>query len=148
MSDTGERRAWMAELGATLSLVWPIVLTNVAQTLMGATDVWFLSQLGPEALAAGAVGTNLYYLTFFIGLGFALAVAPVLAKEIGERRHEVRRVRQTVRHGFWLSVLVTLPIWAFLWNGGMILLWSGQTPEVAALGGTYLRTLMWASMPY
>lgn len=148
MDRTVTRKAWMAELQATLSLVWPIVLTNVAQTLMGATDVWFLSKIGPDALAAGAVGTNLYYLTFFMGLGFALAVAPVLAKEIGENRHEVRRVRQTVRHGFWLSVLMPLPIWLILWNGAAILAWSGQTPEVAALGGTYLRTLMWANMPY
>ena len=148
MDTIAKRKAWTAELTATLSLVWPIVLTNVAQTLMGATDVWFLSKIGPDALAAGAVGTNLYYLTFFMGLGFALAVAPVLAKEIGENRHEVRRVRQTVRHGFWISVLMPLPIWFILWNGGAILAWSGQAPEVAALGGTYLRTLMWANMPY
>ena len=148
MSVTGERKAWMAELKATLSLVWPIVLTNVAQTLMGATDVWFLSGLGPSALAAGAVGTNLYFLTFFIGLGFALAVAPVLAREIGENRFEVRRVRQTVRHGLWLSALMPLPIWLVLWNGETVLRLSGQTPEVAVLGGAYLRTLMWANMPY
>ena len=139
---------WPDELKATLSLAWPMVLTNIAQTLMGATDVYFLGKLGPDALAAGAVGTNLYYLTFFIGLGFALAVAPVLAKEIGENRYEVRRVRQTVRHGFWLAALLPLPLWVILWNGEAVLLWSGQTPQTAALGGQYLAMLMWANMPY
>ena len=52
MNTSAKRKAWTAELTATLSLVWPIVLTNVAQTLMGATDVWFLSKIGPDALAA------------------------------------------------------------------------------------------------
>ena len=142
------RAAWLAELKATLALAWPMVLTNVAQTLMGATDVYFLGRLGPDSLAAGAVGTNLYYLTFFMGLGFALAVAPVLAKEIGENRFEIRRVRQTVRHGFWLAALLPLPFWLTLWHGEAILIASGQTTEVASLGGHYLRTLMWANMPF
>ncbi|MGB8816858.1 MAG: MATE family efflux transporter [Rhizobiaceae bacterium] len=139
---------WLGELKATLSLVWPMVLTNLAQTLMGATDVYFLGMLGPDALAAGAVGGNIYYLTFFLGLGFVLAVAPVLAKEIGENRHEVRRVRQTVRHGFWLAALMPVPLWAVLWHGEQVLVASGQKPQIAALAGQYLHMLMWANMPY
>ena len=45
---------------ATLSLTWPLVLTNLAQAL-GTTDVIMMGRLGPAALAAGALGTNLYF---------------------------------------------------------------------------------------
>ena len=139
---------WQAELKATLALAWPMVLTNLAQTAMGATDVLMLGWLGPDELAAGAVGTNLYFLVFFIGFGLMLAIAPVLAEEIGAFKYEVRRVRQTVRHGLWLAVLVPLPIWIILWNGEAVLLWTGQEAQTAALAGKYLHTLQWALMPF
>ena len=48
------RSAWLAEAAATLRLGWPLVLTNLAQTAMTATDVMMMGQLGPDALAAGA----------------------------------------------------------------------------------------------
>lgn len=144
----GASRLWRAELAATLKLAWPMVLTNLAQTAMGATDVLMLGWLGPEELAAGAVATNLYFLLFFVGFGLMMAIAPVLAEEIGAFRHEVRRVRQTVRHGLWLAFLVPLPLWILLWNGETILLWTGQEPQTAALGGIYLSTLQWALMPF
>jgi multidrug resistance protein, MATE family len=139
---------WQAELKATLALAWPMVLTNLAQTAMGATDVLMLGWLGPDELAAGAIGTNIYFLLFFIGFGLMLAIAPVLAEEIGAFKFEVRRVRQTVRHGLWLAVIVPLPIWALLWNGERLLLWTGQEPQMAALAGAYLHTLQWALMPF
>ena len=74
----GKSGLWRAELKATLALAWPMVLTNLAQTAMGATDVLMLGWLGPDELAAGAVATNLYFLLFFIGFGLMLAIAPVL----------------------------------------------------------------------
>ena len=43
-----------------LALSWPMVLTNVAQNAMTATDVIMMGHLSPDSLAAGALGTNLY----------------------------------------------------------------------------------------
>jgi multidrug resistance protein, MATE family len=148
MPASDKSRLWLAELKATIRLAWPMVLTNLAQTAMGATDVLMLGRLGPDELAGGAVATNLYFLTFFLGFGLMLAVAPVLAEEIGAFKHEIRRVRQTVRHGLWLAVLVPLPIWTLLWNGEAILLWTGQEPKIATLAGSYLHMLQWALMPF
>jgi MATE family multidrug resistance protein len=53
--------AWAKEWRATLALAWPLVLTNLAQTAMGTTDVIMLGWLGPEALAAAALGFILYF---------------------------------------------------------------------------------------
>ena len=49
---------WRAETAATLSLAWPMILTNLGQTAMTATDVLMMGRLGPDALAAGALGSN------------------------------------------------------------------------------------------
>jgi multidrug resistance protein, MATE family len=139
---------WASEIKAVLALAWPMVVTNFAQTAMTATDVLMLSQLGPDALAASGLGTNLHFLFMIFGLGLVLGVAPVLAQEIGAFKFEIRRVRQTVRHGLWLSVLISLPIWLILWNGGSILKAMGQDEGLAAEAGEYMRTLQWSILPF
>ena len=58
-TKTTSRMTWAGEARATLVLAWPLILTNLAQTLMTATDVVMMGWLGPDALAAGALGANL-----------------------------------------------------------------------------------------
>ena len=71
-----DRAAWLQELRAISALGWPIVLTNVAQLAMGTTDVMMMGWLGPETLAAGALGTNLYFVAMIFGIGLLNATAP------------------------------------------------------------------------
>lgn len=139
---------WSREIRATLSLAWPMVLTNLGQTAMNATDVMLMGRLGPDALAAGALGSNLYFMPLIFGLGLMLATSPMIATELGRRRHSVRDVRRTVRQGLWLAVLATIPIWIFLWNAQRILVWMGQDPSLAAQAGLYVRWLQWAVLPF
>lgn len=139
---------WRHEARATLSLAWPMILTNLAQAVMTATDVMIIGRLGPEALAAGALGSNLYFAPMILGLGFAYATSPMMAAELGRKRHSVRDVRRTVRQGLWLSVLAAVPIWIFLWNTEWILLALGQEPALARQAGIYVRTLQWAILPF
>src|SRR5262245_55507569 len=91
------RNAWAEEALASLSLSWPLVLTNAAQTAMTSTYVLVMGRLGPEALAAGALGVNLYFALLIFGVGLASAAAPMVARELGHRSHSVRDVRRTVR---------------------------------------------------
>ncbi|MFL5183430.1 MAG: MATE family efflux transporter, partial [Microvirga sp.] len=91
------RRRWRSELAATLALGWPLVLTNLAQTGLTTADVILMGWLGPAALAAGALGTNLYFAFLIFAIGVASATAPLIAQELGRKRHSVRDVRRTVR---------------------------------------------------
>lgn len=139
---------WRLEIRATLALAWPMVLTNLGQTAMTATDVMIMGRLGPQALAAGALGANLYFMVFIFGLGLMLATSPMMATELGRNRHSVRDIRRTVRQGLWLSVVIAVPIWIFLWNGESILLLVGQEPDLARDAGIYLHWLQWALLPF
>ena len=143
-----QANAWREEIRATLALSWPMVLTNLGQVAMTATDVMMMGRLGPDTLAAGALGTNLYFAPMIFGLGLMLATSPMLATELGQRRHSVRDLRRTVRQGLWLAILVSLPVWLILWNGEALLLAMGQEPALAAEAGRYIRTLQWAVLPF
>jgi MATE family multidrug resistance protein len=139
---------WRGEIRAMLMLSWPMILTNLGQTAMTATDVLMMGRLGPDALAAGSLGSNLYFMPMIFGLGLMIATSPMIATELGRKRHSVRDVRRTVRQGIWIAIMVSLPIWLLLWHAEAILTAMRQEPRLAALAGTYVRSLMWANLPF
>ncbi|MBX3577547.1 MAG: MATE family efflux transporter [Rhizobiaceae bacterium] len=139
---------WRDEIRAMLRLAWPMVLTNLAQTAMTATDVMIIGRLGADALAASALGVNIYYTPMIFGLGLMLATSPMLAVELGRRRHSVRDLRRTVRQGFWIAIMAAIPIWAILWNTDDILIAMGQDPALAEQAGIYIRALQWSLLPF
>jgi multidrug resistance protein, MATE family len=145
---TGVAPSWGGEFRSTLALAAPMVVTNVAQTAMTATDVLMMGHIGPDAVAAGALGTNLYFALLIFGIGVMSATAPLVATERGRNRHAVREVRRTVRQGFWAALCVSVPSWAVLWHGESVLLAMGQEPRLAAAAGSYLQTLQWSMLPF
>src|SRR3984957_19160505 len=102
------RGALRRELAATLALGWPIVLANVAIYAMTATDFIMLGRLSPRALAAGALGFNLYQPWMLLGVGIVAALAPIAAAKIGlgESAESLRRAtHQSLLSAVALSLL-------------------------------------------
>jgi MATE family multidrug resistance protein len=142
------RRAWLDEARATLALAWPIILTNLLQIALTTTDVIMMGRLGPDALASGVLGANLFFAFVIAGIGLVTAVAPMVAKERGARPYAVREVRRTVRQGLWSAIAISIPVWIALWFAEPILLALGQDPETVAGSVLYLSTLQWAYLPF
>src|SRR5437870_429441 len=153
MNDMAEvtaapRMAWGAEVRATLALAWPIVLTNLAQILLGTTDVVMMGWLGPDSLAAGALATNLNFAFTIFGIGIVTATSPMVASELGRKQHSVRDVRRTIRQGLWMAVSIAVPFWIILWQAEAILTAIGQAPRLAHEAARYLHTLQWSMLPF
>lgn len=138
---------WWDEIRAMLVLGWPLVLTSLAQVMMNATDVLFIGRVGPQALAAAALGTNLYIAAFVIGLGLGIATSAMLAQTLGRSRHAVRDVRRTVRQALWVCAFAALPVWLVLWQAETILLLIGQDPLLAAEAARFVHVLQWGMLP-
>ena len=147
-SEANSKRApWRAEVKASALLAYPLILTNLAQSLIHATDVVLIGRLGARELAAAALGVNLYIFCFIFGMGLLTAAAPLIATERGRRWNNVRDVRRTVRQALWSAVILVLPMWALLWHSRAILVGLGQDPGLAAEAESLLRYLMWALLP-
>src|SRR3954451_16562817 len=97
---------WRAELRATVALALPIAATQLAQVAIVTTNVVMIGHLGPEALAAGAPGANIFYLLSVFCFGVLLATSPMVAQAIGRGRHVVREARRSVRQALWVSLLL------------------------------------------
>ncbi len=147
-AEPGPQGAWGAEFHAMLSLAWPLVFTNLSQVALATTDVIMMGWLGPDALASGALGVNLNFAFLIFGIGLVTATAPLIAIELGKRRHAVREVRRTVRQGFWAALAVTIPVWFVLWHAEPILRRLGQDPALAHGAASYLHTFQWSFLPF
>ncbi len=139
---------WRDEIRATMLLAYPLILTNLAQAAIHATDVILLGWVGPRALAAGALGVNLFNAVLIFGTGLVTASAPMMARQLGRHRHSVRDVRRTVRQAMWAAVAIAIPFWILLWQAEHILLFFGQEPALAREAGHFVRALQWGLLPY
>ena len=138
---------WRDEIRATASLAWPLILTNVSQSLIQATDVLLLGRVGARTLAAAQLGVNLFVAFLIFGMGLVMAASPMMAKQLGMRRHSVRDVRRTVRQALWAATAITLPVWLILWHTEGILIAMGEEPALSAAAGQFAHTLQWAMLP-
>ncbi|MBC7582169.1 MAG: MATE family efflux transporter [Tardiphaga sp.] len=130
-----------------LALGWPLVLTNIAQIALTTTDVIVLGRVSAEALAAGALGVNLYLAILIFAIGLITATSPMMAEAIGRRLHVVREIRRTFRQGLWSAVMITVPAWIVLWHTEAIMLAFGQEAQAAADAQTFMHMLQWGFLP-
>lgn len=133
-----------AELAALLRLAGPLVGANLLQMAVYAIDVVFVARLGTVEFAAATLGVFLYSLVMWALMSMATACAPIIAAELGRRRHSVREVRRSFRMALWLAAFSALPFGAALMAGETILLAAGQDPQVAARAGDFLDIIVWA----
>ena len=141
-------RPWRGELGATLALAWPLILSNLTMALIQATDVVLMGWLGPLPLAASALGLNLTFVFLLLGIGVVTASSPMMATALGRRASAVRDVRRSFRQACWVAVVISLATWVVLWNAEPIIRALGQDPALARGAATFLKGYMWSILPF
>jgi MATE family multidrug resistance protein len=140
--------AWREELRASLALAWPLILANLTQQAIQATDVLLMGRLGATQLAAATLALNLTFTFNLMMLGLVIASSPMMATALGLRFNAVRDVRRTFRAGLWLIAAMLPPYWLLLWHVGDLMRAFGQSPELASQGQTFLRAYMWCTAPW
>jgi MATE family multidrug resistance protein len=140
--------AWRAELRATLALAWPLILANVTQQAIQATDILLMGRLGASQLAAATLALNMTFTFNVFFLGLLIASSPLMATALGQRFNAVRDVRRTFRAGLWILIIGLPFYWLLLWHVGALMRALGQSPELASQGQTFLRAYMWCTAPW
>jgi MATE family multidrug resistance protein len=139
---------WRAELRATLALAWPLILANVTQQAIQATDILLMGRLGASQLAAATLALNMTFTFNLLLLGILIASSPMMATALGQRFNAVRDVRRTFRAGLWILIVSLPPYWLVLWHVGALMRALGQSAELASQGQTFLRAYMWCTAPW
>ncbi|HEY1863128.1 MAG TPA: MATE family efflux transporter [Roseiarcus sp.] len=134
------------ELGATLALGWPIILANVAIYAMTATDFIMLGRLSAHALAAGALGFNLFQPEMVLGIGVVAALAPIAAAKIGSGESG-EALRRATHQSLLSAIGFSAVAWIYLLGTEQILRAIGESPDLARDAGIYMRGYQWSLLP-
>src|SRR5690606_34340155 len=133
----GERDYTSGHLGwAVLILSVPMILEMLLQSVFELADIFFVSRLGAEAVAAVGIVASLLVIVFAIGVGLTMAVTAMVARRIGEK--ESRAASATAFQGIVVAVLISAPlaIGGIVFTEDLMRL-MGASDAVVELGATY-----------
>ncbi len=144
-------RAWGVEkpfgghVKATLVLGLPLVGAQLAQMGIGVTDTIMIGWLGARELASSVLGTQLFFIVYIFGAGFAFAIVPIAANALGSG--DDRAVRRAMRMGLWAVMIYCIFGLAVMWQSKAIYIFLGQEIENILLSEQYLLVAMWGLVP-
>lgn len=136
---------FFAELRATLTLAFPIVVGQVGQVLMGVTDSVMIGRVGKVPLAAAAFSNSVTNLVLIMGIGLLLPVAVLTARAHGAR--ESRECAEYLRHGMAFGWLISFAAIALLSVLATQLHHFSQPAEVMAEVNPYFLLITASLLP-
>jgi multidrug resistance protein, MATE family len=134
-----------AELRSSLHLAIPLISAQVAQSMTGFVDTVTMGWLGQETLAAGGLAATTFSTLLVTATGVVLAVSPLIAEAYGAGNSA--RIRQITCQGFWLSLLLAIPIMVLFAHMDALMLGLGQSANTAILANHYLDVMLWGFLP-
>jgi MATE family multidrug resistance protein len=141
-------RNWKEKIALFLSILWPILITQVGYNAMTVIDTMMSGRAGTEQLAGVAIGFNIW-MPVSIGLGgILLAITPIVGQLLG--KGEQQSISQAVTQGLYLSILIAV----VLMGAGVFLLdpvlqlMSIEDPEVYRVAKHYLIAIGFGIIPY
>ena len=144
-SPSSSLSPWWREARAVAHLALPLALSHLSYMAILLTDVVMMGWIGTEAIAAGTLARDFFWVFGAFSMGVLTGATPIMAQHLGARRF--RRIRPVVRNAAWLALLLTVPVSVVAWYSGPLLVALGQDPQVAADGQAYLRWLLWGLLP-
>ena len=91
----------------TLKLALPVMLTQVGQVSVNLFDNIIVGKLlGAKALASVSLANSLFFSIFVFGLGFSLAIPPLVSEAHSQNNHE--KINSIFSHGFVVNLAVGL----------------------------------------
>jgi MATE family multidrug resistance protein len=127
----------------TARLAAPLAISQLSQMAMGVTDTILLGALGPDALAAGGLGANLFFVVVTLLQGVLTSVSVSVSHARGA--NDEARVPDIYWTGLVLSLLLAIPAFALLSFAQEILLAFNEPAVLARNVGEYCAVLRWAA---
>lgn len=128
-----------------LQLIMPLALTGLVQSAVWFFETIFLAHLSSEALAAGSLVSWAFGTVVVILFGTLSAINILVAHKYGAQDEE--GILLVVRDGFWLAILLAIPIVVLFWNMSSLFAFVGQSPAIVLLAEMYLHAMAWGILP-
>ncbi|HYR83756.1 MAG TPA: MATE family efflux transporter [Terriglobia bacterium] len=129
------------EAVATVKLGAPLIAAQVAQISIGFVDAVMAGRLSPQALAAVAVGSSVWFTVIVLCIGLLVSVSPSVAQLFGSGKHG--EIGYCVRQGLWLSLAAAVACLLLLRATEPVLDWLHVAPELIPTSIGFLHAISW-----
>nr|WP_086940047.1 MATE family efflux transporter [Thaumasiovibrio occultus] len=134
-----------------LSLAFPLIISQLINMTLVLTDVWMMSRLSVEAIAAGGLGAAVYNFVIMIAASIVGCVANLIAIAFGKRATQPelgdREVREAVKGGVLMAIVLSAVSLGLFAIAPQLLIKAQQPAEVVDLAMVYLDALKWTAIP-
>ncbi|BFN33987.1 hypothetical protein VHTUMSATKI_41820 [Vibrio harveyi] len=115
----------------------PVSLQSMLFSLLGAIDIFMVSQLGEAATAAVGVGNRIFFFNLAVVFGLCGAVTVLASQYYGSGN--LSGIRRTLAQSWFISLVVTLPfIWLYVVYDKEIVSFMADDPEYVGYAREYL----------
>jgi putative MATE family efflux protein len=130
---------------AVLLLAVPMVLEMVMESVFAVADIFWVSKLGPDAVAAVGITETLETVIYATAMGLAMGVGALVARRTGGKDADgaARAAVQGIGLGLALAIVVGV---AGSLAGPRLLGLMGASPGVRAVGAGYARVMLGGSV--
>lgn len=115
---------------ALFLLAVPMVLEVALESVFAVVNVFWVSRLGPDAIATVGLTEAMFSLIYALGMGLGIGATATVARRIGEKKPELA-ARAAVQ-AILLGILVSLPV---------ALIGAGFAPDLLRLMGASERVI-------
>jgi len=133
------------EFNKNMQIAYPVIIGMLGHIAVGLVDDMMVGMLGPAQLAATSLGNSLVFITISLGIGFTLALTPLISEADGE--NDVQKGRKTFQHGMLLSTSLGFFMFFVLVLAKPVLYYLKQPPEVVELAIPYFEIISLSMIP-
>ena len=130
---------------AVLLLAIPMMLEMAMESVFAITDIFFVSALGADAVAAVGLTEAVMTVVYAVGVGLGMGVTALVARRTGERDGE--GAAMVAGQTLWLGLLVALVVaGAGALHADSILAYMGASDAVIDIGSGYTAVMFGGSI--
>lgn len=135
----------LAEARTLVALAAPMTGAALVNMGMSITDTVMMGWMGPTALAAGAVVSDIYSIVFYFAAGILSIMSPMVARAMGANCPD--EARRALQHGFAAALIVAVPAFGAVWHAGDIVGLFDVSATANTIGRDYAHAMAFAIVP-
>ncbi len=142
---SSQPKSLIEEIGLTIKLGWPIILSNLTQISLPLIDGIMVGSIHSNQLASASLVMNIISIPILLCLGLPMAISPLVSAALG--KSEYKSPLGILVNGMFLGGLFSLVFALIFHFGSGIVFHLGQDVEVARIAEDYLVIMGWRLIP-